>query len=182
MAGPLVALAEQDERRFLPREQPLASIDQEFHMSSLKTLTAVSTMALVTACASPGGTVTASSAKADEHAGHHPDAAPKAPAASMPAMQERTKAMREMHDKMMNAKTTAERQALMADHMKSMQDGMEMMKGMGSMGAMAGGIGDGKGLPADMSKRHQTMEGRMEMMQMMMEMMMQRLPNPPSTK
>jgi hypothetical protein len=34
-------------------------------------------------------------------------------------------------------------------------------------------------MPAEMAKRHQMMEGRM---QMMMEMMMQRLPNPPSTK
>ena len=106
-------------------------------------------------------------------------------------MQDRMKAMREMHDKMMNAKTPAERQALMADHMKSMQDGMEMMKGMGgmggmggmrAMGSMGGAMGDGKGMPAEMSKRHQMMEGRMEMMQMMMEMMMQRLPNPPSAK
>lgn len=92
------------------------------------------------------------------------------------------KAMREMHDKMMNAKTPAERQALMADHMKTMQDGMDMMKGMGGMGAMGAGMGDGKGMPAEMAKRHQMMEGRMEMMQMMMEMMMQRLPNPPSAR
>ena len=103
-------------------------------------------------------------------------------------MQDRMKAMREMHDKMMNAKTPAERQALMADHMKSMQDGMGMMKGMGgmagmgAMGSMGGGMGDGKGMPAEMAKRHQMMEGRMEMMQMMMEMMMQRLPTPPSTQ
>ena len=106
----------------------------------------------------------------------------------MAAMDGQMKAMREMHDKMMNAKTPAERQALMADHMKSMQDGMEMMKGMGgmggmrAMGSMGGAMGDGKGMPAEMAKRHQMMEGRMEMMQMMMEMMMQRLPNPPSAK
>jgi len=47
---------------------------------------------------------------------------------------------------------------------------------------MGGAMGDGKGMPAEMAKRHQMMEGRMEMMQMMMEMMMQRLPNPPSGK
>ena len=29
-------------------------------------------------------------------------------------------------------------QALMADHMKAMQGGMEMMKGMGGMGGMGG--------------------------------------------
>jgi hypothetical protein len=99
-------------------------------------------------------------------------------------MQERMKAMREMHDKMMNAKTPAERQALMADHMKSMQDGMAMMKGMGGMAGMGamGPMGDGKDMPAEMAKRHQMMEGRMEMMDVMMEMMMQRMPNPPSPK
>ena len=154
-------------------------------MSTFTTLTAGATLALLTACASPGGTAGAAIAKADEHAGHHPEASAAAPAASMPAMQERMKAMREMHDKMMNAKTPAERQALMADHMKTMQDGMDVMKGMGGMGgmgAMGAGMGDGKGMPAEMAKRHQMMEGRMEMMQMMMEMMMQRLPNPPSAR
>ena len=151
-------------------------------MSAFTTLTAAAALVLLTACASPGGTAGATSAKADEHAGHHPEASAAVPAASMPAMQERMKAMREMHDKMMNAKTPAERQALMADHMKTMQDGMDMMKGMGGMGAMGAGMGDGKGMPAEMAKRHQMMEGRMEMMQMMMEMMMQRLPNPPSAR
>ena len=33
---------------------------------------------------------------------------------------------------------------------------------------MGAGMGDGKGMPAEMAKRHQMMEGRMEMMQMMM--------------
>ena len=42
-----------------------------------------------------------------------------------------------MHQKMMNAKTPAERQALMADHMKAMQGGMAMMKEMHGMGGMA---------------------------------------------
>ena len=151
-------------------------------MSSLKTLAAVTTIAFLSACASPGAS---GPATADEHAIHHPDAAAAAPGAGMPAMQERMRAMREMHDKMMNAKTPAERQALMADHMKTMQDGMDMMKGMGGMGgmgAMGTGMGDGKGMPAEMAKRHQMMEGRMEMMQMMMEMMMQRLPSPPPAR
>lgn len=154
-------------------------------MSAFTTLTAAAALVLLTACASPGGTAGAPAAKADEHAGNHPEASAAAPAAPLPAMQERMKAMREMHDKMMNAKTPAERQALMADHMKTMQDGMDMMKGMGGMGgmgAMGAGMGDGKGMPAEMAKRHQMMEGRMEMMQMMMEMMMQRLPNPPSAR
>jgi hypothetical protein len=180
MAGPLAVLAEQPGPAPPHQRAAARPIDQEIHMSSIKTLAAVTTLSLVTACASPGGPGAAYPAKADEHAGHHPDAAATA---AMPAMQERMKSMREMHDKMMNAKSPAERQALMADHMKSMQDGMEMMKGMGGMGAaMGSGMGDGKRMPADMAKRQQMMEGRMEMMQTMMEMMMQRLPNPPSTK
>ena len=90
-------------------------------------------------------------------------------------MQDRMKAMREMHDKMMKAKTPEERQALMAEHMKTMQDGMQMMKGMGGgMGAM-GGM-DAKGMPADLAQRQRMMEARMDMMQMMMDMMMQRMP------
>ena len=159
-------------------------------MFSIKSLAAVTTLALVSACASPGAD---DAAKKVEQAGHHPGAAP---AAAMPAMQERMQAMREMHGKMMNANTPAERQALMADHMKSMQDGMAMMKdmgGMGGMGAAGGtggmsgmagmaGMGEGKGMPAEMAKHHQMMQGRMEMMQMMMDMMQQRLPNPAATR
>ena len=47
--------------------------------------------------------------------------------------------MKDMQQKMMTAKTPAERQALMADHMKVMQDGMAMMKEMhGGMQGMQG--------------------------------------------
>ena len=45
----------------------------------------------------------------------------------MAAMEQR---MRAMHEKMAAAKTPQERQALMAEHMKTMQDGMRMMKSM----------------------------------------------------
>jgi hypothetical protein len=150
----------------------LATIHLENAMSASTSLAAVTTLALVTACASPGaptGNYPPKTAQTGEHAGHQPGAAANA---SKPSM-----AMREMHDKMMNAKTPAERQALMAEHMKSMQDGMAMMKGMGGMGAMGAGMGGGMGMSAEMTKHHQQMmEGRMEMMQMMMEMMLQRLP------
>ena len=159
-------------------------------MSALKTVISLSSLVFVTACAGPNGPGAASQtpAAAAAHASHHPGTAS---ASAAPGMQDRMQAMRAMHDKMMNAKTPAERQALMADHMKAMQEGMDMMKGMGGMGGMGGmagmgamgaGMGDGKGMPAEMAKRHQMMEGRMEMMQMMMEMMMQRLPNPPSAR
>jgi len=93
----------------------------------------------------------------------------------MAAMDAQMKAMREIHAKMMNAKTPQERQALMAEHMKAMQGGMGMMKGMGGMGAMAA-MHDAKGMPPEMAEHHKMMTRHMEMMQMMMDMMMQRMP------
>ena len=90
----------------------------------------------------------------------------------MAKMDAQTQAMRAMHEKMMAAKTPEERSALMAEHMKTMQDGMTMMNGMqgGSMKAMEG----------DMSMHHQMMEKRMEMMGASMQMMMDRLPPAPA--
>lgn len=94
----------------------------------------------------------------------------------MAAMDAQMKTMHDMHTKMMNAKTPEERQALMADHMKAMQGGMGMMKGMPGMGAMAGQ----SGMPSDMAP-HQKMTGQhMAMMQMMMDMMQQRMPASPA--
>jgi hypothetical protein len=114
-------------------------------------------------------------------------------AGSTVPMDSRMKAMQEMHQKMMNAGTAAERQALMADHMKAMQGGMAMMKdmqamhagsgvgGMGMMGSPGGaapmaGMGDGKAMPADMAQRRQMMTDHMAMMQTMMDMMADRMP------
>ena len=96
-------------------------------------------------------------------------------------------AMRDMRDRMAAAKTPEERQALMTSHMKTMVDGMQMMKGMSGMSGMgaSGGMpmsgqkAGAKGMPADMAKHHQMMEARMEAMQTMMEMMMQRMPAVP---
>lgn len=85
---------------------------------------------------------------------------------AMTRMDEQMKTMRAMHEKMMSAKTPEERRKLMADHMKAMQDGMNMMKGM----------------PTDMAKQDQMMARRMDMMQMMMEMMMDRMPPSPAMK
>ncbi len=138
-------------------------------MASIRTLTALSVAALVTACASTETTTGPAPGRADEHTSHHPAAAASA------AAQPRMMAMREMHEKMMNAKTPQERQALMADHMKAMPDGLDLMKGMGGMGA-----GGSKGMPSDSATRQQMMEQRMDMMQMMMEMMMDRLPAQPA--
>ena len=119
-------------------------------------------------------------ATAAEHDAHHPAGAASAPAAKrMPAkskpamagMDTQMKSMQEMHNKMMAAKTPEERNALMAEHMKTMQDGMAMMHGM-SPGGMSG-------MPKDMAARQQMMEKHMEMMQSMMQMMMDRLPPVP---
>ena len=105
----------------------------------------------------------------------------------MAGMDAQMKNMREMHDKMMSAKTPEEHNRLMAEHMKSMQDGMKMMDGMSSsgMGDMKGmqgmqGMQGMSGMSADMGGRHQMMEKRMEMMQTMMKMMMDRMPAAPS--
>lgn len=117
---------------------------------------------------------------------HHPDAAasaakaPKATPAkpevkeSMKKMDQQMMDMRAMHDKMMNAKTPEERNALMAEHMKAMQGGMVMMGAMGG----AGNSGMQGGTPPDMATRQQMMEKRMDMMEAMMQMMMDRMPPP----
>ncbi|MBH2018787.1 MAG: hypothetical protein I8H91_04345, partial [Burkholderiales bacterium] len=52
----------------------------------------------------------------------------------MAKMDAQMKTMQAMHEKMMNAKTPEERSQLMAEHMKTMQDGMAMMDGMPGAG------------------------------------------------
>ena len=162
-------------------------------MTTFRTVAALSVAALLGACANPGPMTAASPS-----AGTPPMA--MGASGSMAAPDVRMKAMQDMHQKMVNASTPADRQALMADHMKVMQGGMAMMKemqamhgaggagGMGGMGMMGSsgnaapmaGMGDGKGMPADMAKRHQMMADHMAMMQMMMDMMADRMP-PAST-
>ena len=85
-----------------------------------------------------------------------------APAASLvePSMPMMTmQKMRAMHESFMAAKTPAERQALMADHMKLMQEGMTEMQNMGAPRGQHGNSAD-------------AMRQRMDMMTMMMQMMM----------
>ena len=128
----------------------------------------------------------------------YPDAAPSAASGAMPMgghaatmarMDGHMKLMREMHEKMMRAKTPEERSALMPEHMKVMQEGMAMMASMrsmgsmgaggmmgkGGMGAMGGKHGD-SGMAGDMATHHAMMEKQMEMMQSMMQMMSDRMP------
>jgi len=89
------------------------------------------------------------------------------------------------NDKMAAARTPEERQALMAEHMKLMQEGMAMMGGMGpgmGMGNMPGAKGKPGGAMSP-QMRQQMMEKRMDMMQSMMQMMMDRMQAPmPASK
>lgn len=125
---------------------------------------------------------TAWAATDDEHKGHHPAGAASASVSKpttakttpeMARMANQHKAMKEMHDKMMAAKTPDERKALMGEHMKTMHDGMVMMQNQGSMAAP-------NKPPTDMTQRQNMMEQRMDMMQTMMEMMVDRLPQSPA--
>jgi hypothetical protein len=107
----------------------------------------------------PAGTASAASAKG----------APDTTKPDMARMDMQMQGMAEMHDKMMAAKTPEERKALMDQHMKTMQEGIGMMKGMAAAG-----------MKGDMASRQKMMEKRMDMMQSMMQMMMDRLPMAPA--
>ena len=89
------------------------------------------------------------------------------------AMQVQMKTVPDMHTRMMNAKTPEERQAMMAKHLKAMQGGMGMMKGMDTMEKPMA-------MPAEMGQHHDMMTQHMAMMQMMMDMMAQRMPAAPA--
>lgn len=116
---------------------------------------------------------TAPAATDKDHTAHHPAAAAKpspkpvgaAPAAPANPMGGMMKSMQAMHEKMRAAQTPEERQALMAEHMKLMQDGMAMMSQMRGTG---GGAGMGAGM------NHDAMHQRVDMMEMMMQMMVDR--------
>lgn len=127
-------------------------------MTPTPTILVLSTAALLGACAGPMGPM--STPMANPHMPHH---------ATTLALQDRMKNMQAMRDKMSSAKLPAERQALMAEHMKAMHDGMESMKTMDGMQGMARA-------PMDLTQHQQQMETRMDMMQTMMEMLMQRMP------
>lgn len=111
-------------------------------MKPLHTILALSTATLLTACAGAGA-MTAT----DEHAAHRAAAAAAPDAAARGGMQghmhgrmqggmQHTPEMQAMHEKMKNAKTPEERQALMNEHMKTMHPGMDpatCMEGMQGM-------------------------------------------------
>ena len=137
------------------------------------------------------GTVSAQT-KQQDHSAHHPEGVASAAAVTKASaigsavakdakdvdMAAKMKAMQDMHQKMMDAKTPEERQALMGEHMLAMQGGMGMMKQMS--GKAGGADGMKKGMPADPKARMQAMEQRMDMMQTMMEMMADRMPAAPA--
>ena len=133
-----------------------------------------------------------------DHQIHHPDdqkteAKPEVSTTSPDVMQKadlQMTAMLDIHTRLMNAKTPEERNALMAEQMKVMQEGMTMMSSMstdskGMMSGMMSGMmmgNQGKngnammsGMQEGMMQHHQMMDKRMDMMQMMMQMMMDRL-------
>jgi hypothetical protein len=98
------------------------------------------------------------------------------------------KKMQQQMDKIRATTDPKERQKLMDEHMRSMNEGMTMMRGMGGpmmMGGKPGAMGPGMmggdqksgmgpGMMGGDPKQQQEMMGRrMDMMQMMMEQMMQ---------
>jgi hypothetical protein len=158
------------------------------------------------------GSLAAAQVNPQDHAAHHPEGAASAPSASAPPakpsaatpekFEQQMLMMQGMHKRMQSARTPAEKQALMAEHLKVMESGMEMMSqmgpGMGGMGTMGGMVGmGGMGGPATpgtattppatgqtapqgmqgmggMMGMHGTMERRMAMMEQMMQMMVDR--------
>lgn len=91
--------------------------------------------------------------------------------AMTPGYVDQMKAMQQMHDKMVAARTPEARNALMAEHTKLMHSGMKMISDMDDMGA-----GAATGNPADMAARQDMMEQRMDMVQSMMQMTIDRMP------
>lgn len=85
--------------------------------------------------------------------------------------------MQQQMDKIAATTNPAEREKLLKEHMKTMQDTMKSMRSMQGpamkSGAGAMPMGD-KPKCMDMQKCQDKMETRMDMMQMMMEQMMQR--------
>ncbi|MDS0806292.1 hypothetical protein [Burkholderia cenocepacia] len=132
-----------------------------FLLKRLLLALACTTLATTGAIAVAGAPGAADSAA---HTSHHADkVTPGSKSKSQREMDEQMQRMRDIHERMMGAKTPQERAALMDEQMKVMQNGMSMMNMMGM---------DRSRMP--MSSRHDEMEKRMDMMQMMMQAMMDR--------
>lgn len=116
-----------------------------------------------------------------EHAAHHPGAA-TATSNRMAMMNTHMKAMCDIHAKFKRARTPAQREALMAEHMKLMREGMAMhdgSQGMHGMQGMHSGDAAPGGMAAGMAAHRDMMEKRMETMQSMMQTILDRLPPAP---
>ena len=148
----------------------------------MKLAQSIAALSAITAAAMAPG---AWAANDEQHDSHHSAAAAVVqgpatrsaqPMPGMAGMKDQMKAMHEMHGKMMAAATPEERNALMAEHRKIMQESMATMNRMGG--------GEPSGVQGDMAARQGMMEQRMDMMQSMMQMMMDRMapaPNPAAT-
>lgn len=135
----------------------------------MKNFLAATAASLVLAGYASAATSNSATPSAEEHTAHHPAGA-TLPAPSPTEVDGQMKRMREMHQKMAEAKTPEGRAALMKDHMMTMQESMAMMGKMHDGMAM-----DGKAAAkGHMSMDHDAMKRRMDMMEMMMQMMMDR--------
>lgn len=152
---------------------PSAQVTKRITMKLKSILVAAAAVTLAGCSSFPGS----GAKQAEEHDAHHP-AAEAAPKVDPAKFDQQMKTMQEMHQKMMAAKTPAERAALMKDHMKAMQDGMAMMGQMGGgsmMGQKGGGMPmQGGGMSSMPGGVQQDMMQRMDMMEMMMQMMVDR--------
>ncbi len=118
-----------------------------------------------------------------QHSPHHPAGSASAAAprhdigtpggvAVMVRMNAQMQAMQAMHEKIISAKTPAERDALMPEHMKLMRESMSMLRGM-SPAKPASAAGN-----ADMRQR--ALMQRLDMMESMMQMLVDGMPAPPA--
>jgi hypothetical protein len=86
---------------------------------------------------------------------------------------DRFQQMQTMMDQMAQAKTPAERQKLMAEHMALMQAQMTGMRSMMGQGGMTGQPQGGNAMDPKDAPQMQMMQQRVDMMQRMMEQMLQ---------
>ncbi|MEX3633526.1 hypothetical protein [Paraburkholderia sp. BR14320] len=123
--------------------------------------------AIAVACGVSNAVAAESNASDVEHQAHHPAATKPVSKSSrkLHDIDQQMKQMQAMHEKMMEAKTSEQRTALMDEQMKSMQSGMQMMDMMKE---------DSEDMPMMSGKTHEMMMKRMDMMQMMMQAMMDR--------
>ncbi|HVK54983.1 MAG TPA: hypothetical protein VM532_08135 [Burkholderiales bacterium] len=90
-------------------------------------------------------------------------------------MQENMKKMQAQMAKIHQTTDPKERERLLQDHMQTMREAMQSMRGMGGgmmMGMMNGGMA-GRSAQQNAAPGNNAMERRMDMMQMMMEQMME---------